>query len=256
MCESVDWRRFDKRYKSAESQDTDYVFDMQMALHPTTAGLRYVEKLASTSAFAGAVKSTITDKVIFLTVRLAEAAALHTGDGSTTPAGEEATTNMHASLGLFGPGVDGQNEEPQSFKQTARAELTKLRAVQGGRLAARLRCEDVLKWWKMWAHAYPLLARVARVVFGAPASAAVLECYFSNAGRMTTSSRSTMDSTYVEMIMFLHGNLNLIPEDITKLTEVVARTKFPGRLANPVDGLEPLDGAFAPVDLTDEEASD
>ncbi|CAB1110805.1 unnamed protein product [Ectocarpus sp. CCAP 1310/34] len=109
----------------------------------------------------------------------------------------------------------------------------------------------------MWAHVYPLLARVARVVFGAPASAAVLERDFSNAGRMMTSSRRTMDSTtYVEMILFLHGNLDLIPEDITKLTEAVARSKIPGRLANPVEGLEQLDGAFAPVDLTDEEASD
>ncbi|CAB1100899.1 unnamed protein product [Ectocarpus sp. CCAP 1310/34] len=255
MCESVDWRWFDKRYKSAKSQDTDYVFDMQMALHPTTADLRYVDKLASTSAFAGAVKSTITDKVISLAVKLAEAAALHTGDGSTTPAWS-AAADKPAAKRARQAAAPGSKEEPPSFEQTARAELTKLRAVQGGSLAAGLRCEDVLKWWKMWAHAYPLLARVARVVIGALASAAVLEHDFSNAGRMMTSSRSTMDSKYVEMILFLHGNLDLIPEDITKLTEAVARTKIPGRLANPVEGLEQLDGAFAPVDLTDEEASD
>ncbi|CAB1104439.1 unnamed protein product [Ectocarpus sp. CCAP 1310/34] len=254
ICESVDWWWFDKRYKSAESQDTDYVSTCRW---PCT-------------------RPRLT------------CAALHTGDVSTTPAGsaaadepaakrarqaaapgsvhplfkapvnkrEEATTNMYASLGLFGPGGDEQNEEPPSFEQTARAELTNLRAVQGGSLAPGLSCEDVLKWWKMWAHAYPLLARVARVVFGAPASAAVLERDFSNAGRMMTSSRSTMDSKYVEMIMFLHGNLDLIPEDITKLTEAAARTKIPGRLANPVERLEQLDGVFAPVDLTDEEASD
>ncbi|CAB1117211.1 unnamed protein product [Ectocarpus sp. CCAP 1310/34] len=109
----------------------------------------------------------------------------------------------------------------------------------------------------MGTHAYLLLTGVARVVFGAPASAAALERDFSNAGRMMTSSRSAMDSKYyVEMILFLHGNLDLIPEDITTLTEAVARTMFPGRLANPVEGLKQLDGAFTPVDLTDEEASD
>ena len=89
----------------------------------------------------------------------------------------------------------------------------------------------------------------------AAASAAVLERDFSDAGRMMTSSRSTMDSKYVEMILFLHGNLDLMPQDIPKLSEAVARTKIPGRLVNPVEGREQLDGAFAPVDLTDEEAS-
>ena len=75
-----------------------------------------------------------------------------------------------------------------------------------------------------------------------------------------------MDSKYMEIILFLHGNLDLMPQDIPKLTEAVARTKIPGRLVNPVEGLEQqldgafapvdlqplLDGAFAPVDLTDE----
>lgn len=61
------------------------------------------------------------------------------------------------------------------FGRDSRAEITKLRAVQGGSLTAGLSWEDVLTWLKRWADSYPLLARVARVVFGAPASAAVLE---------------------------------------------------------------------------------
>ncbi|CAB1119936.1 unnamed protein product [Ectocarpus sp. CCAP 1310/34] len=77
-----------------------------------------------------------------------------------------------------------------------------------------LSCDSVLKWWKRWMSSYPLLARAARVVFGAPASAAVLEGDFGDAGRIMTSSRSTTDAKYVEMILFLHGNLDLIPEDI------------------------------------------
>ena len=62
-----------------------------------------------------------------------------------------------------------------------------------------------------------------------------------------------MDSKYVEMILFLHGNLDLIPRDIPKLSAAAAQDKIPGRLVNPVAGLEQLDGAFAPVDLTDGE---
>ena len=66
------------------------------------------------------------------------------------------------------------------------------------------------------------------MVFGAPASAAVLERDFSDAGRMMTSSRSTMDSKYVEMILFLHGNLDLIPQDTPKLSAAAAQDKIPG----------------------------
>ena len=88
------------------------------------------------------------------------------------------------------------------------------------------------------------------MIFGALALAAVLERDFSTAGRMMTSSRSTTDSKYAEMILFLHGNLDLIPQDIPKLTEAGVRSKSPGRLVDPVEGLKELDGAFAPEDLT------
>lgn len=90
------------------------------------------------------------------------------------------------------------------------------------------------------------------MVFGAPASAAVLERDFSDAGRMMTSCRSSTDSKYVEMILFLHGNLDLISEEIPKLGHDVVHTKVPGRLSNPIAGLTQLDGVFSPLILTDE----
>lgn len=68
---------------------------------------------------------------------------------------------------------------------------------------------------------------------------------------MMTSSRSSLDSKYVEMILFLHGNLDPMPPDIPKLTGAVARTKIFGRLADPVKGLEQLDGEFGSVDASD-----
>ena len=286
LREAVDWRWFDKRYKDTASEDTDYVFDMQMVLHPTTADLRYVDMLAPTLRRATAVKSTITDKVVSLAVELAEVAAAAEGGGSTTPAEpaadppaakrarqasapgsvhpmfreagnkrEEATASMYASLGLFAQGGNGASGEPPSLEQRVRAELSKLRAVEAGSLTAELSCEGVLMWWKRWVDSYPLLARVARVIFGAPASAAVLERDFSDAGRMMTSSRSATDSKYVEMILFLHGNVDLIPQEIPKLSPDGARTKIPGRLVNPVEGLEELDGTFEPVDIDDGEVA-
>lgn len=56
---------------------------------------------------------------------------------------------------------------------------------------------------------------------------------------------------YVEMILFLHGNLDLIPEDIPELDD--KESHLPGRLDNPNPELEGLSGTFSPVDLTEEE---
>ena len=154
---------------------------MQMALHPTTANLQYVDPLAATSQRATAVKLTIKE-VIELAVKLAEAAAAAKEGGTTTPAepaakrarqaaapgsvhpifkapankSAEATSRLYARLGLFGLGGARADEAPPSFEQTAHQEFTKLQAVQAG-----LSCDDVLMWWKTWGDSYPLLATVA-----------------------------------------------------------------------------------------------
>ena len=119
-----------------------------------------------------------------------------------------------------------------SLEESARAEIKTLRGLEAGTLTGDLSCESVLKWWKRWESSYPLLTRSARVSYAAPASAAVLERDFSDAGRMMTSSRSATDAMYVEMILFLHGNLDFIPEDIPELPINSAQSKIPGRLLN------------------------
>ncbi|CAM9804265.1 unnamed protein product [Laminaria digitata] len=285
LASAIDWRFFDKRYKSTAAEKTDFLFDMQMALHPTTAGLMYVDKLASTKEHAEAVKKTITDKVVALAVELAEKEAARRAEeaggagadgappakrarpeapGSVHPifakAGsktEAATTAKFASLGLFKTG--GETVSPPTLEENVRAELKTLRGLMAGTLTNELSFEGVLMWWKRWESSYPLLARAARVLFGAPASAAVLERDFSDAGRMMTSSRSTTDAKYVEMILFLHGNLDLIPEDIAELLpegKNGVQTKIPERLANPAPELEALAGPFGPLDLTDDDVGE
>ena len=149
-----------------------------MLLHPHSADLAYVNKLAPTPERATTVKSIIVEKVISLAVKLAEAAAAGKEDGSTTPSEPAAdqpdqpaakrarqaaapgsvhplfkppvdkkkkeTANLYASLGLFGAGGDGAEEAPPSFEETARAELTKLRAVNT--LTGAVSAEEVLLW--------------------------------------------------------------------------------------------------------------
>ena len=82
LLEAVCWRWFDKRYKDDISEDTNYLFDMQMALHPHSADLAYVNKLAPTSKRTTAVKTITVEKVISLAAKLAEAAAAAKEDES------------------------------------------------------------------------------------------------------------------------------------------------------------------------------
>ena len=56
------------------------------------------------------------------------------------------------------------------------------------------------------------------------------------------------------MILFLHGNLDLIPEDTSQLDGT--QSHLPGRLDNPNPELEGLSGTFSLVDLTEEEEED
>eukprot|EP00903_Cladosiphon_okamuranus_P014534 g13481.t1 len=248
LNQSVDWRWFKKRYHSEDARNTDFVFDMQMALHPTTAGLEYVDKLASTPENAATVKKTITDKVIALAVELAQKEADGAGNGMggdkqggngepaskrarSAPPGtmhpifaspgnkrEAAATARFASLGLFKQG--GGAAEGPLLEESARAELKTLRAISAGTLTAELSCEGVL-------------------IGGSDGLA------------RTHSWPGATDAKYVEMILFLHGNLDLIPDDIPELDD--KESHLPGRLDNPNPELEGLSGTFSPVDVTEEE---
>lgn len=271
LASALNWRDFDKRYKSTVSERTGLVFDMQMGLHPRTAGLQYVSRLAPTEGHAAVVKKGITDKIIALAVELADKEAECKGikpehgepaakraptasaPGNTHPMfanarnqKEATTTSIMESLGLMTTMEEAATASPT---ERARAELETLRSAKIGHLS----CEGVLKWWKRWERSYPLLARAARAVFGAPASVMVQERDLGAAGRMTTSSRSAGDAKYVEMVLFLHGNLDLIPDNIPELPADGVngvQTKIPGRFSNPVLELFALDGEFGPVDLT------
>ena len=61
---------------------------------------------------------------------------------------------------------------------------------------------------------HPLLANVVRAFLGAPATAAVLERDFGEAGKLVNRQLSSLDLSFVERIMFVRGAYDLIPEDV------------------------------------------
>lgn len=111
----------------------------------------------------------------------------------------KAKTDRFASPGIFRKVISSDVPE-KTIVQQAHRELADLRGLNAGSLCADLSSVKTLQWWSTFQHDHPMPARVARVVYGPPASAAVIEHYFSDAGRMMTSTRSTIDGAFVEMI--------------------------------------------------------
>lgn len=58
------------------------------------------------------------------------------------------------------------------------------------------------------------MARSARVLLSILASSAVLERDFSAAGKLIAGSRSRLDATFTQMVLFLNGTLGGIPAEV------------------------------------------
>ena len=74
---------------------------------------------------------------------------------------------------------------------------------------------DILQWWQMHSAKYPVLSRMARDLFAAPASTVASESAFSTSGRVISDYRSRLTSKNVEALICLQdwlraeGNLLL-----------------------------------------------
>ena len=65
---------------------------------------------------------------------------------------------------------------------------------------------DICQWWKMFEPQFPMLAKLARMIFAIPASSAKSERTFSKAGRMVTSSRGSLAPAKVEELTIVNEN--------------------------------------------------
>lgn len=88
-------------------------------------------------------------------------------------------------------------------------------------------------WRGYGATHFPTLANVARAVLGAPGSAAVLERDFGEAGKLVNRQRGSLDPSFAEMVMFLRGAYDHIPEDVPALTATERAEAIPTRLKDP-----------------------
>ena len=63
-----------------------------------------------------------------------------------------------------------------------------------------------LSWWRCNEKHYPLLSKVAKKYWGAPASSVPCERIFSSAGLIISNKRASLSTGTAEMLVYLHAN--------------------------------------------------
>lgn len=148
----------------------------------------------------------------------------------------DTSLSVFAALGL----VDVQStnsQQPEAGEitpeQLADKELQRWLAGEGYAVHG-IYLDNVMDLWasKDMKQEYPLLAAVAQSVFGSPASAAAIERDFGIAAIMLTNKRSLTDAAFVEMMLFLRANFELIPEPgcIPEISAENIKATIPSRL--------------------------
>ena len=97
---------------------------------------------------------------------------------------------------------------------------------------ASLPVEDSLRFWRENKSSFPILAKVARAVFGFAISAAGIERDFSVGGNCLSRKRGKLDEAIVEMMLYLNVNKKDIPTvDVvqTLTNHVMLKTQLPAR---------------------------
>lgn len=274
---AVDWRWYKPRYDPVTAK-ADCMLDLQTMCHPATARLMHLGALAGGSA--DSARKIITTQFVMHAVGLADAAEEkarrdHQEPGVPAPPSKRvkssvgsglekmlaksvskadmAKSERFAKLGLFSP-VAREGVAPRTHEAKAREELDELINIPGVTLA-NCPLTDLLDFWKTCgASRFPLLARVARRVLGAPASSAVVERDLSAAGRLMMDARRSNDASWAEMILFLNGNMGLLPSNIPTLSAHAVEQAIPERLRSPHPDLEQLTDPSADAAFENERA--
>ena len=98
---------------------------------------------------------------------------------------------------------------------------------------------DLLEFWaKERRSLYPNMVRAAQVLLSVSVSSAGLERDFSTAGRLITGPRGRLDAVHVEMVLFLNGKQEYIPQEVPALSTEQALQAVPKGLCDPGPGIE------------------
>lgn len=130
-------------------------------------------------------------------------------------------------------------------------ELGRYRAVSISRTDLKL--NEALNYWQETGnHAFPVLRHVAQQVFGNQASAARIARDFSGVEQLLRGRRSRLDTYWVEMLMFLHLNFDIIPPYIPSIPSKEIRTFLPMWFNEADEELRAAENEIDPVEDDDD----
>lgn len=118
---------------------------------------------------------------------------------------------------------------------------------------------DGVQFWRVHGKEYsPHLRTVAQAVFGAPSSAGILERDFCVAEMFQSRKRGGMDPSNLEMVLYLRGQFDNIPDDVPQLTEEQAAEAVPRRFKDRkmVEEVEVLNYLIQEQDASESEEED
>jgi hypothetical protein len=233
-------KRFFSRYYDPESP---LIYEMQLFLHPVFKSLGGIKKIVAddykakdwqaVDAVAKGVEiiQRVEDKITQLAMAAMEA----------PPEIEDQSLRNGVRNNLYGPSMDeaialgfGDLAETtpasslhQSVHQSLAAVSAEIRRYKLEKVDKE-NTTDLLLFWKGKASSYPMLYKVARVVFGCPPSAGPVELDFCIAGLIVNSRRARLAAHYVEMCHFINRNRAEVDiSQIDTLTNDEALNAFP-----------------------------
>lgn len=273
IARAIDNRFFARRYARVDGKVTDFLFEMAASMNPVLAQLSFLGAVC-TSANLVILKETVRENIVGMMMTMADAtnkptAGGRNGNGITvgvTQAAKKRRVGSYAeeSSILQREGLEeAQNwlesgmftTEPKSIRQVCEDEFDAFLAMGANETIATSPLSLTVAYWEgQGSRQYPNMSRAARVLLSVPASSAVLEKDFSSTGRLGTGSRSRLDVAYSEMVLFLHGSKEFIPEDVPVLSAVQAEKAVPSRLLDPCDEVAKISGGIeGPIsEVTDE----
>lgn len=264
IARAIDSRFFARRYARVDGKVTDFLFEMAASMNPVLAQLSFLGAVCTTANLV-VLKETVREKIVDMMVSMADVTNTATpggrkGNGITggmaQAAAKKRRVGSYPEESSMSPreGIEeAQNwlesgmftTEPKSTRQVCEYEFDAFLAMGANETIATSPLSLTVAYWGgKGSRQYPNISRAARVLLSVPASSTVLERDFSGAERLGTGSRSSLDVAYSEMVLFLHGSKEFIPEDVAVLSAVQEEKAVPSRLLNPCDKVAKISGGI------------
>ena len=228
-------------YSGYNGTPRSLVLESQVFLHPLYRNLRCLNSILS-SEDANKKREEFYSYIFHLCKKVGvEPVQIYKEERESNPRKLLRLSNAKGTFfdfGGFGESQDAIDDEPKvATPDTIIHDEIKLYLKHEKVKSSDVSSQTLLSWWRKNQSRFPTLSAVARSVLGHPASSTQIERDFGTAGTLLSGKRSRMDSTFVEMSLYLRCNFRLIPTTVQEISVENWKEKIPKRFT----GLEDVE---------------